>query len=211
MNGTDNNGCAVSATVPVTVNSVPASAFTVTPANVCLGTPQTVTYTGNASASATYNWLGFAGATVQSGAGQGPYSILFNNDGNYNLQLQVTENGCVSTVTTNPVIISAPVSASFTVSETSVCSGSTITATYTGNGAGYATATWNWGGGTVQSGSDFGPYTVKYDKTGIIGLTVRNGTCMSNAPSTVITVLPSPVADFAPDAPAGCVPFLGCI
>ncbi|OQP56652.1 gliding motility-associated C-terminal domain-containing protein [Niastella populi] len=207
VSGTDNNGCAVSATVPVTVNTAPSSTFTVTPANTCLGITQTVTYTGNATGTATYNWFGFAGATVQSGSGQGPHTILFNSAASYNLQLQVTENGCVSTVTTNPVVISPPVTASFTVNEASVCSGSTITATYTGSGPGGATATWNWGGGTVQSGSGFGPYTVKYDKTGIISLSVNDGACMSNAPSVLITVLPKPVADFDPGSPAGCVPF----
>jgi gliding motility-associated-like protein len=207
VSGTDNNGCAVSATVPVTVNTAPGSGFTVSPANGCLGTVQTITYTGNASTSATYNWFGFAGATVQSGSGQGPYSILFNSTGNFNLQLQVTENGCVSTVTTSPVVISTPVSASFTVNESLICAGSTITATYTGTGAGYANATWNWGGGAVQSGSGFGPYTVKYDRSGIINLTVKDGACTSNAPSSVITVIPMPVADFAPNPAVGCVPF----
>jgi gliding motility-associated-like protein len=144
---------------------------------------------------------------VQSGSGQGPYSILFNNVATHNLQLQVTENGCVSTITTIPTIISTPVTASFTVNENSICSGTNIIATYTGTGSAAATANWNWGGGTVQSGSGFGPYTVKYDKTGIINLSVTDGACMSNAPSALITVLPTPVADFDPNALAGCVPF----
>jgi gliding motility-associated-like protein len=207
VSGMDANGCNVSASVPVTIKPTPASTFTISPANVCLNTPQTITYTGNAANTATYNWFGFAGATVQSGSGQGPYTILFNNPGNNNLQLQVTENGCVSAITTNPAVISTPVNASFTVSESAICAGSTITATYTGSGAGYATAAWGWGGGTVQSGSGFGPYTVKYDRSGIINLTVKNGACMSNAPSLVINVTPKPVVDFAPDALAGCFPF----
>jgi gliding motility-associated-like protein len=207
VSGMDANGCNVSASVPVNIKPTPASAFTITPANVCLNTPQTITYTGNAANTATYNWFGFAGATVQSGSAQGPYTILFNNAANYNLQLQVTENGCVSTITTNPVVVSDPVTASFTVSESAICAGSTITATYTGSGAGNATATWGWGGGTVQSGSGFGPFTVKYDRSGLINLTVKNGACMSNAPSLVINVTPKPVVDFTPDALAGCFPF----
>ena len=207
VSGTDANGCNVSATVSVTIKPTPTSTFTISPANTCLNTPQTITYTGNGATTATYNWFGFAGATVQSGSGQGPYNILFNNPGNYNLQLQVTDNGCSSTITTNPAIISTPVNASFTVSETSVCAGSTITATYTGSGAGYAVATWGWGGGTVQSGSGFGPYTVKYGASGVINLTVKDGTCVSVAPSILVNVIPKPVADFAPNALAGCIPF----
>jgi gliding motility-associated-like protein len=207
VSGTDGNGCAVSTTVPVTVKTIPASTFTITPANACLGTSQTITYTGNAPNTATYNWFGFAGAAVQNGSGQGPYTILFNNTGTHNLQLQVTDNGCVSTISTNPAVISTPVSASFTVSDSLLCAGTTITVTYTGSGAGYAAATWSWGGGTVQSGSGFGPYTIKYDKSGILGLTVRDGACVSMARSKVINVIPEPVAAFTPDAPAGCVPF----
>lgn len=207
VSGTDNNGCAVTATVPVTVKPTPTSTFTVSPPNGCLGTAQTITYTGNASASATYDWFNFAGATVQSGSGAGPYSILFNNTGNYNLQLQVNDNGCMSTITTSPVVISTPVSASFTVNESLVCAGSTITVTYTGSGATTAAATWGWGGGTVLSGTGFGPYTVQFNKTGIISLSAKDGACVSNAPSQVITVVPKPVADFAPNPPVGCVPF----
>jgi len=207
VSGSDANGCNVSASVPVAVKPVPTSTFTISPANVCLNTPQKITYTGNAANTATYNWFGFAGTTVQSGSAQGPYTILFNNSGNYNLQLQVTENGCQSAITTNPVVISAPVTASFTVSEASVCSGSTITATYTGSGAATATATWSWGGGAVQSGSGFGPYTVKYDRNGLISLSVKDGACMANAPSVVINVTQKPVVDFTASALAGCFPF----
>lgn len=207
VSGTDGNGCTVSATVPVTVKTLPTSTFTVTPANTCLGTPQTVTYTGNAPNTATYNWFGFAGATVQSGSAQGPYSIKFSNTGNYTLQLQVTDNGCVSTITTNPVIISTPVTASFTISDSLICAGSIITATYTGSGAGTATATWGWGGGTVQTGSGFGPYTIKYDRSDIMSLTVKDGACVSVARSKLINVIPTPVAAFTPDALAGCTPF----
>ena len=207
VSGMDANGCNVSASVQATIKPTPTSTFTISPANVCLNTPQTITYTGNAANTATYNWFGFAGAAVQSGSGQGPYSILFNNPGNYNLQLQVTENGCVSAITTNPGVVSTPVTASFTVSESNVCAGSIITATYTGSGPGTATATWGWGGGAVQTGTGFGPYTVKYDRNGLINLTVKDGACMSNAPSVVINVTPKPVVDFTPDALAGCFPF----
>jgi gliding motility-associated-like protein len=208
VSGRDGNGCMVSATVPVTVKPLPTSAFTITPANTCLGMPQTIMYTGNAPNTATYNWFGFAGATVQSGSGQGPYTIAFNNTNTYNLQLQVTDNGCVSTITANQTIISTPVSASFTISDSLICAGSTITATYTGTGAAYAAATWGWSGGTVQSGSGFGPYVVKYDRSGIVSLTVKDGTCVSAARSKLINVIPTPVAAFTPDAPAGCAPFV---
>ena len=203
----DNFGCNLTATVPVTVKPVPTSTFTISPTGVCLGTPQTITYTGNAPNTATYNWFGFAGAAVQSGSGQGPYSILFNNAGNYTLQLQVENNGCTSTITTQKDTISAPVTASFTVSDDEVCAGTIITATFTGSAANTATATWGWGGGAIQSGSGFGPYNVQYNRNGIISLTVKNGVCVSVANSKLINVIPVPVAAFTADAVKGCSPF----
>lgn len=203
----DNFGCNLTASVPVTVKPVPTSTFTISPSGVCLGTPQTITYIGNAPNTATYNWFGFAGATVQSGSGQGPYSILFNNAGNYTLQLQVENNGCTSTITTRKDTVSSPVTASFTVSEDEVCAGTTITATFTGSSANTATATWSWGGGAIQSGSGFGPYNVQYNRSGIISLTVKDGACVSVANSKVIDVIPVPIAAFTADALKGCAPF----
>lgn len=207
VSGTDNNGCSVTASVPVTVKQMPTSIFTVSPANVCLGTSQTITYTGNAPATATYNWFGFAGATVQSGSGQGPYSILFNSAGNYALQLQVSNNGCTSTITTQKDTVSTPARASFNVSDSIVCAGTTITVTFTGTAGSTAVPTWNWGGGAVQTGTGFGPYTVTYNKTGFLGLKINDGACAATANSKLIKVIQLPDAAFTADATAGCIPF----
>jgi gliding motility-associated-like protein len=92
-------GCVSADTILITVKAAPSASFTVDPDPVCPNTPQTVTYTGNAQYTASYNWNGFAGATVQNGSGQGPYNILFSKGGTYSLQLQVTENGCTTTAT----------------------------------------------------------------------------------------------------------------
>lgn len=205
VSGQDNNGCTVSATVAVTVNPMPTSAFTVSPSAVCQGTSQTVSFTGSAGSTATYNW-NFNGATIQSGTGAGPYTILFNTPGNYTVELQVTETGCTSTTSTQPVTVSSPVTAGFQVSSSTICSGTTINVTFTGSAASTATPVWNWGGGIVQSGTGFGPFTVQYNSTGTITLTVNDGTCTSTASPQTITVIPSPVAAFTTDVVKGCPP-----
>ena len=125
VNAEDMYGCTSSATVLVTVKAAPAAAFTVADEVVCLGTPQTVSYTGYAGGSATYNWNNFAGADVQYGSGAGPYTIQFKKGGTFTMQLQVTENGCASAVATQTVTVNAPL-ASPVVSVTAVTS-STIT------------------------------------------------------------------------------------
>ncbi|HEX6428912.1 MAG TPA: gliding motility-associated C-terminal domain-containing protein [Niastella sp.] len=100
-------GCISADTILITVKAAPSASFTVNPDPVCPNTPQTITYTGNAQYTASYNWNGFAGATVQSGSGQGPYNILFSKGGTYTLQLQVTENGCTTSATKH-VTVNAP-------------------------------------------------------------------------------------------------------
>lgn len=205
VTGTNSSGCFGKDTITITVNPVPTSTFTVAPGNVCAGTSQTVTFTGSASAAATYNW-NFGGATVQSGSGAGPYTIVFNSYGNYTIQLQVTDNGCVSTTSTQAVTVSQPVTASFQVSSTSICSGTSITVTFTGSAGAAATPVWNWGGGIVQSGSGFGPFTVLYNSSGAITLSVTDGSCSSTAPAQNITVIPSPTASFTANPVQGCPP-----
>jgi gliding motility-associated-like protein len=123
VNAEDMYGCTSSSTLQITVKAAPAAAFTVAPEVVCLGTAQSVSYTGYAGGTATYNWNSFAGADVQYGSGQGPYTIQFKQGGTYTLQLQVTENGCASAVATQTVTVNAPL-ASPVVSVTAVTSSS---------------------------------------------------------------------------------------
>ena len=103
-------GCTSADTIHISVKPTPGSAFTVDPDAVCPNTPLVVTYTGTASATATWNWNNFAGAAIQSGTGQGPYNIVYKTGGTYTIQLQVTDNGCVSPVTSRQVSINGPLS-----------------------------------------------------------------------------------------------------
>jgi len=207
VTGDDGTGCTGTASVVVTVNPKPTAVFTVNPVNACIGTIQTVTFTGAASAAATYNW-NFGGATIQSGSGAGPYTILYASAGAYNIQLQVTDNSCSSATTIQPVTVSASPAISFSVSRSLICAGDTVTVSFNGTPSATATPVWNWGGGIIQSGSGFGPYIVKYTATGTVTLTVNDGACSSTAASKLITIIPKPVAVFTPTITAGCVPLL---
>lgn len=199
-------GCLVTDTVEVAVKPTPVADFSVLPDVVCLGTVNTLTFTGTAGAAATYDWHNFSGAIVQSGTGAGPYNIRFNAAGLYPVQLQVTEDGCVSAIVTHDINVSQPPTASFTVSKTPVCAGETTTINFTGNYAGNATPVWNWGGGVVQSGSGFGPYTVTYQQSGTISLIIQDNLCADTAVPVIVTAIPMPVADFTTDLTTGCAP-----
>jgi gliding motility-associated-like protein len=126
--------------------------------------------------------------------------------GNYTLFVQAA-SGCMAAYPATLVTPAFQGAASFKVSDSLVCSGTTITATFTGSAPNTATATWGWSGGTVQTGSGLGPYTVKYDRSGIVSLTVKEGSCASVARSILINVIPTPVAAFTPNDSTGCFPF----
>ena len=175
-------------------------------AAVCLGTIQTVTFTGSASGTAVFNWNGFAGAAVQSGNGAGPYKILFNTTGTRTLRLQVTDNGCGAATATQTVNVATPSVNSFSIDKATICAGDTVTVTFTGIVSNNATVTWNWGGGLLQSGTGLGPFKLKYNNNGLIVCTVNDRICNTTSTSKAIAVIPQPVAAFTTDKITGCAP-----
>ncbi len=90
--------------VDVIVIPNPTSSFIAT-TPICVGETVTVTYTGNASYNATYNW-NFNGATILSGGtGQGPHQITWYNPGTYTISLSVNEGGCSSNVSEQAITV----------------------------------------------------------------------------------------------------------
>ncbi|MEA3445830.1 MAG: gliding motility-associated C-terminal domain-containing protein [Bacteroidota bacterium] len=90
-----------------------ADSITVTPFDItssfiktdllCYQDEITITYTGNASQFATYNW-NFSGANIVSGSGQGPYVIFWTDPGTYNISLLVQQGSCYSDTTSYSII-----------------------------------------------------------------------------------------------------------
>lgn len=92
--------------VLLTVKPVPTANFTATPVS-CLPDGVTVTYTGSASPSATYNWF-FDGGTATPGTGAGPHQVVFPFAGPKSITLIVTENGCPSSVFIQNITVENP-------------------------------------------------------------------------------------------------------
>ncbi len=198
---TDANGCtAVSLPTTVIVNQTPTSNF-ILPASICIVDNATVTYQGNAPATATYNW-DFGGGNIVSGAGQGPYSISFPGTGTYSVSLTVTDNNCTSTITSQNITVNPTPNALFTASSLSVCEGQSLVFNYTGNAPSTANYAWQAGTGSITTGGGQGPVTIQFDQPGntFVGLTVTQGSCISELYEVQIQVnsLPSPtiVNDF---------------
>jgi len=170
------NGCADTTQTNVLVNEVPTALFTMAP-SVCAESPVQITYNGNASASATYNW-NFGGGIVHSGSGQGPYSVSWTNPGNPNVSLSVSENNCNSVPNSIPILINAIPEASFNTNAFT-CPDEQQNISFTGSASPSAIYTWTFGGANVASGSGAGPYMVSWSTSGTksIGLVITDNGC----------------------------------
>ncbi len=88
--------------------TVPTSTFTVSSHNTYIDTNVTVTYTGNAPATATYNW-DFDGGVPPTGTTQGPHTVHWSTAGMKHITLSVDDGGCVSAATaTDSVLVADP-------------------------------------------------------------------------------------------------------
>ena len=156
----NNNGCITSDDVDITYYQIPTSDFSASIIN-CFQDNSTVTYNGNASSSATYNWSWNLGNSVP-GTGQGPHNVNWSTANTYTISLIVTENGCQSPLTSHDVI--NPELLTSTASSTDIlCFGDangTLTATHNGGTFPY-TVEWNNGETTLNvTGLDGGNYQV---------------------------------------------------
>ena len=153
----------------------------------CIASTVEITYTGNASGSATYYW-DFDGATIISGSGQGPYMVQWPSSGDKTVSLYVEESGNTSGTTTNDIYIEN-LTSDFQLPDTSYI-GSAVDIFYTGNASLSATYYWDFDGATIISGSGQGPYTVQWptygDKT--VSLYVEESGFVSNTTTNDIYI-----------------------
>jgi len=91
--------------------------------SICVLEETTITYTGNASSEAQYNW-DFDGAMIVSGSGQGPYDLYWDTEGLKTLSLTVTENGVTSELFSHGLtVIAYPSTPSFIAGPGQLCQG----------------------------------------------------------------------------------------
>lgn len=195
------NGCTSPANeVFVTVQPTPTSTFSVE-SPVCVGEPSTITYLGNASSTATYNW-NFAAGNILSGSGAGPYEVAWNTPGTKTVFLSVTENGCTGAIYNQQVIVNNIPTANFTVASP-VCVGMPTTATYTGSANANAQYVWDFGTASVIAGTGQGPYQVSWAAQGTypVALSVTANGCTSPPFIQNVTVFEIPSAPFTAESP----------
>jgi gliding motility-associated-like protein len=191
----------VTGEVIVTVNELPAtSAITgnATPPCEAAGIEYSVVLTPGS----TYTWLVPEGATVVSGA-DGPEnnSITVNfsaNNGNVSV-IETNANGCSGSMVSLPVSLQGcALNPNFTVSNTAVCSGSSVVFTNLSSGTSGSTIyNWNFGtGANPSTATGAGPHTVIYTGSGTssVTLTITDGATETLTRANYITINPLPTA-----------------
>jgi PKD repeat protein len=136
------------------------STFSVTDLK-CFQDEVTLTYTGNASQWATYNW-DFSGANVISGTGVGPYTINWTDPGVYEVSLVVVQGSCTSDTTSFTYI--NPAGLELSVSGEDVdCHGESTGSVFLSVSGGNGLYQFQWNSGTTTanlSGVTAGLYSV---------------------------------------------------
>jgi hypothetical protein len=173
---TNANGCGDSATtgIAIVVNTPPVVAANASAAEVCSGTPVTLTGSGAAS----YAWSG----GVNNGVPFTPLSTL-----TYTV-VGTASNGCTDSETITVTVNALPVVSSAASPAYSVCEGTAVT--LSGSGA----ATYAWSGGVT----DDVPFTPMITDVYTVTGTDSNG-CVNTATATV-TVNANPVVNLGPDS-----------
>jgi len=185
--GTDEKGCSASDAVVVTVNAIPSSSFTA-PEFVCSSFSGEIIYPGGAAGSKVFDW-NFDGGIVQSGNEMGPYVVSWEDLGDKNVSLTVTENGCASASTMKVVNIRQTPESTFET-PLAVCGSNGTSLFYTGNAPSNASYNWDYDGGTLLNGSGQGPLLLAWATEGSkdVSLTVTDMGCSSTTSSKSIQV-----------------------
>ncbi|MDB4534368.1 PKD domain-containing protein [Vicingaceae bacterium] len=184
VTGTDLNGCSNTDAVIVSINALPTVIANATINAICSGDTVSVYGTG----ANTYSWNN----SVTNGTVFNPTNTMFysviGTDGNGCIgtdSVQITVNNC-----TQPT-------ASFTLSNDTICVNDSIT--FTDNSTGINVNAWNWTfqNGTLNNASSQGPHTITFNNSGLqditLSITDDNGTDDTTF-TVMINILPIVIA-----------------
>ncbi|TAH41779.1 MAG: PKD domain-containing protein [Bacteroidetes bacterium] len=180
------NGCSSTKVEEIIVAACASASFTVVD-TICQGSSTLVTFTGIASAGATFTW-NFGNATVLSGSGRGPYSIVWNSPGNETVSLSVTDNPC-ATISTSLSVNVIPIPVASITTNATVCAGDQTSVIFNGTAQANASYTWNVGSATIVAGNGTttNPYTLLWNTVGPtnLSLIVNQNGCRDTAQANV--------------------------
>lgn len=160
------SGLSATDSVFVDVKPIPTSDFDVV-SPICSDLFTTVTYTGESSTAASFNWL-FSGGTILSGTNAGPYNLSWPTSGIMYLSLSVSDSGCTSTTTYDSVIVNQAPLVSYSADDQSGCEPHSVNFTDMSNPGG---TIWQWSFGDGQTSNSQNPTHV-YNQQGLYDVTL---------------------------------------
>ena len=183
-------------TAPSSISG-PTAIITASNGIVCQGQSLIFNSTSTGSNITTYAWS-FEGGTPSMANTAGPHSVVFNNVGNFNVQLTVTDEFNVTddTLLTIQVMNCSTPTAAFSISDNDPCEGDCITFINNSSSISTPTYAWSFPGGTPSSSNLENPGPICYNSPGnySVSLVVTNsfgtGSYVQN-----INVLPPPLID----------------
>ena len=189
-------------TQSVTVFPVPTSDFTIAD-SVCEGEIVQIVYSGTGT-TGSFAW-NFDGGQILSGTGIGPYMVQWPTSGTKDVCLQVEENGCISTLTCNPIKILAEPNAAIDPVANQCFTGNSFNFVYSGDPS--TSYSWIFGADAVPAVStSANPGAVNYLNPGVKTVTVvvtRSG-CIGDTASVSFEVVPEPSANFTASSNGLC-------
>jgi hypothetical protein len=177
----------------VLIYNIPTAEFGLDKLSLCYPDTLSVTYLGNATPEALYHW-DFGDGTILTGSGQGPYKVSWQSSGVRSISLRLEENGCRSGESSEKVSVYQP-SSHFSMAD-AVCGMDTAEVIFTGVASDSAVYDWDFGTASVLSGTEAGPYFMKWDGFGpkTVSLTVNDNGCISSLTTNTIHYNPIPTA-----------------
>lgn len=207
------NGCKNSRTKEIVVNPKPSSTFTVDDDSICYNSIglnySAFTYTGAATFAATYIWDFGPNGAIDFFSPPATWNVIWSASGTQNTLLVVSENGCTSDTTRKTVHVFDPPTSdfAFNLGRDTVCTGDTITATYSGTAGGAALYGWTYGyGDTVSTSSQY--VTIVWNTPGSgkdgLSLTVVENGCLSTTTYDSLVIIQTPMAAFVTNLIRAC-------
>ncbi len=104
---TTQNGCVSPMTQKIIDVRIKPSSVFLLPEAICGSNGAVVLYTGGAPESSDFSWT-YDGGTFLGGSAKDSFQLSWDTKGTKTVSLHVTQNGCVSPVTANDIIVSYP-------------------------------------------------------------------------------------------------------
>lgn len=189
-------GCESSrATVQIAVKPAPDAVFVLDRDTICQDETAQLTFTGIAPPGTAFAW-NFDNARIIGGAGAGPYTLDWEIPGVKSIRVDLDANGCVDSAFATVRVKEKPL-AGLQILLPDACVGDVreVRNTIVG-GPLNPTFNWDFAGGEIVSGSDAGPYTIRWTMPGdkVVTLITEKEGCFSDPATDTIPVYPLPLA-----------------